>query len=194
MQLRKHFQDLIEVQLATIKTHRVTIEMARMVEIVGDTVERGGTIYAFGNGGSASQADHFVGELLGRFESTDRPAIRAHNLAGEMASLTAVTNDFGQDAWPARAMSYTNERDCILFLSTSGRSPNVVRAAEYLWERRDSAARPMLITGRGYLDAPIDHALMPVVVIESTDTSRIQELTLPMLHALVRELEKETDE
>ncbi|MGE0878858.1 MAG: SIS domain-containing protein [Acidimicrobiia bacterium] len=91
---------------------------------------RGGRLLAAGNGGSAAQAQHLTSELVGRFTDERRP-LSAIALHADTSALTALVNDYGADEMYARSVrAHGRSGDVLVILSTSGRSANVVRAAE----------------------------------------------------------------
>ncbi|MCB9373269.1 MAG: SIS domain-containing protein [Microthrixaceae bacterium] len=147
--------------------------------VVVDAVAGGGTLFVFGNGGSAADAQHIASELVGRYER-DRPGLRAIALTVDTSALTAIANDFGFDQVFARQLTALGRPgDVALALSTSGASPNVLEGV--------AAARALGITvvgltgaGGGELAARCDHA----VVVPSTETARIQEVHLTIGHLL----------
>jgi len=166
----------------------------------------GGTVYSFGNGGSASQADHFVAELVGAYENKRRSAFRAISLSSQPATHTSHANDFGYDSWPARfVMSELALRDddVLLLLTTSGGSANINAAlAAYEYRYAGHLARqaphPLLVvvTGAKFYTSPMKAALRSplfhdarLFVIDSQVTSRVQEMTLFILHELARHVE-----
>jgi len=91
---------------------------------------RGGRLLAAGNGGSAAEAQHLTAEIVGRFDGERRP-FSAISLHAETSSVTAIGNDYGFDEVYARQIeAHGREGDVVMLLSTSGRSPNLLRAAE----------------------------------------------------------------
>lgn len=107
-----------------------TAHLQRWGEHLARVVMGGGRLLVCGNGGSAAQAQHLAAELVGRYRD-DRPAYSAIALCAETSSITAISNDYGYDAVFARQVEAHGRRgDVFLGLSTSGRSPNVVAAAE----------------------------------------------------------------
>jgi phosphoheptose isomerase len=90
---------------------------------------RGGRLLAVGNGGSAAQAQHLTGELVGRYRD-DRAPLAAIAMHAETSTLTAILNDYGiQEAFARQVQAHGREGDVLACLSTSGRSPNVLAAA-----------------------------------------------------------------
>ena len=91
---------------------------------------RGGRLLAVGNGGSAAEAQHLTSELVGRYRD-ERPALSALALHAETSSFTAIGNDYGaEEAFARQVRAHGRPGDVLLALTTSGRSPNVIRAVE----------------------------------------------------------------
>jgi len=132
-----------------------------------------------GNGGSAAEAQHFAGELVGRFRR-ERAAYAAIALTTDTAILTAVANDYGYEAVFARQVEALGQPgDLLLLFSTSGESENLIRAA---LAGRQRGLRVVAITGAGpnRLARLADCA----VLIPSTDTPLIQEIQMIATHLL----------
>jgi D-sedoheptulose 7-phosphate isomerase len=136
-----------------------------------------GKILICGNGGSASDAQHFAAEIVGRFEK-ERQAYPAVALSTDTSILTAVGNDYGYDEVFARQVEGLGRpEDILLGISTSGNSENVVRAVR----RAGAIGMPTIgLLGRdgGALKALMDQP----VVIENPTTARIQEAHIFILH------------
>ena len=116
-----------------------------IAKAIVDSIRSGGTVYVCGNGGSAADAQHVVGELVGRFQA-ERKALPAVALVTDGAVLTSVANDFGYDRTFARQVEgLVREGDILWAFSTSGASPNVVAAAHLA---RAKKARVIAFTGR----------------------------------------------
>jgi len=142
-----------------------------------ESLEHGGKVICFGNGGSATQASHLAGELVGRFRRTRRP-FPAVSLASDGGTMTCIGNDFGYPALFERQMeAFAQRGDVAIGLTTSGKSENVVRALAIARER---GAVTIALTGSAGLsgDKP-DHLL----AVPSDDTAHIQEVHLMLLHA-----------
>jgi D-sedoheptulose 7-phosphate isomerase len=148
---------------------------ARVIDCLGS----GGTVFWFGNGGSASQAQHLAAELVGRYEQ-DRAALRSIALTTDTAVLTAVSNDSTFDEVFARQLQALCRRgDVAIGLSTSGNSTNVVRGIEVA--QAAGALTVGLTGGDGGQLAPLVDA---AIVVPSRRTSRIQEAHLFIGHLL----------
>jgi D-sedoheptulose 7-phosphate isomerase len=139
----------------------------------------GGTVWACGNGGSATQAQHLVAELVGRFKR-ERSALRAICLSDNTATVTAVANDYEfADVFARQVRGLARAGDCLVALSTSGNSENVVRACR---AAREAGAAAVAVTGAsgGRVAAECDVA----VRVPESDTPRIQEVHLVVIHLL----------
>ncbi len=149
-----------------------------------ERLRAGGTVYWFGNGGSATQAQHFATELLGRYE-LERRGIRSIALTADTALLTAVANDYSFDAVFARQVeALCRPTDVAVGLSTSGNSPNVLQGID---AANSLGALTIGLAGGdgGKLARVVD---MPLVVGHPR-TARVQEAHLFLGHALCEMIE-----
>ncbi len=164
---------------------RVRAEFLNLCDLVRDTVTSGNTIYICGNGGSAAQAQHLAAELVGRFKR-ERQAIPAIALTTDTSILSALANDYGfEEVFERQARALMRPGDCLLGLSTSGTSPNVVRAAR--WAREQGFATAAL-TGAGGGD--LADATDICVPVPATGTDLIQEHHLTLIHILAEVAER----
>jgi D-sedoheptulose 7-phosphate isomerase len=157
------------------------------LELVGrllETLASGGKVLLCGNGGSASQAQHFAAELVGRFKR-ERSALPAIALNADTSALTAIGNDYGfETVFRRQAEALMAPGDLLLGLSTSGDSPNVVTALE--WARgRGYATAALTGEGGGRMAAHSD----VLVAVPSRETDLIQECHLALLHLLAEAAE-----
>jgi D-sedoheptulose 7-phosphate isomerase len=153
------------------------------VEAVGallcDRFADGGTLYTFGNGGSAADAQHFTGELIGHYKRDRRP-LAAVTLTTDPTVSTCIANDYTYDDVFARQIrALAGPRDVVAGFTTSGRSPNVVAG---LAAARERGASTVLFAGGdgGPARQHADHVLLA----PSTTTARIQEMHTLMLHLI----------
>ncbi len=155
------------------------------LEACANALFRGRKILAFGNGGSAAEAQHFVAELVNKF-LRPRPALRAVSLSADTSILTSVGNDVSFEAVFSRQIEALGDAgDVALALSTSGRSPNIIAA---LRAAKARGLRTIALTGRGGGDlGPIADFLLAV---PSAETPRIQEVHLVLLHLLAQGIEE----
>jgi D-sedoheptulose 7-phosphate isomerase len=160
-------------------------EIARAAGLIQDTLDRGGTLFFCGNGGSAADAQHIATEYVVRY-LRNRRALRAIALTTDSSVLTAAGNDLGFDAVFARQVeALVRPGDLLVIHSTSGNSPNVVRAAEAA-RARGAAVLALTSGAGGRLAALADQCL--VVPVERTD--RAQELHLCIEHVLCELVEE----
>jgi len=148
----------------------------------------GARLFAAGNGGSAAQAAHLTAELVGRYRDDRRP-FSAVALHAEVSALTAITNDYGHEEGFARQLeAHARPGDVAVLMSTSGGSPNVVRAAE---RARDCGVLCWAMTGRG--PNPLTEAADDFLTVDSPFTATVQEIHLVLLHVLCAGLDAELD-
>src|SRR6185436_11631130 len=153
--------------------------VARAAEMLIAAVRAGGKVLIFGNGGSAADAQHIAAELVNRL-NYDRPPIAAIALTTDTSILTSVGNDSEfEELFERQLRALGRKGDVALAISTSGNSPNVLRAV--------MAARELQIStiglagrGGGKLSGAVDLAL----VVESESTQRVQETHITIGHIL----------
>jgi D-sedoheptulose 7-phosphate isomerase len=148
-------------------------------------VTAGGKILFFGNGGSAMDAGHLAAEMLGRF-CFDRPPLPAVSLPDLTAAVTAIGNDYGYDDVFARTLAaLARPGDVAVGLTTSGNSPNVLRAVE---TARGLGVWTVVLTGAG--GGKVRDLADLCVCVPSDDTPRVQEACLHLGHTLCELVER----
>ena len=162
---------------------RVAAEEAEAVAAIADRYEEvlrsGGTLFFAGNGGSAADAQHLATEYVVRYQ-TNRPALRAVALTTDTSLLTACANDLGfEEVFARQVEALARPGDLLSLHSTSGESPNVIRAAQAA-KARGVPVVAFLGKGGGQLKELAD----VVLVVPSDDTARIQELHLAVEHLI----------
>ena len=178
--IRQHFNDSAQLKLSAAEGMAPVI--ARAATLLTDCLLADGKMLACGNGGSASDAQHFAAEMVGRFER-ERPELPAISLATDTSILTAIANDydFGQ-VFAKQVRALGRAGDSLLALSTSGNSANVIAAVEAAHERE---MRVVALTGKG--GGRMGELLKPTDVhlcVPHTVTARIQEVHLLVIHCL----------
>jgi D-sedoheptulose 7-phosphate isomerase len=177
-------RDWMHAQLAD---HRAVAEAAESllpdVRRVGEALIRAfsgsGVLYTFGNGGSAADAQHFTGEIIGHYKRDRRP-LPAVTLSTDTTTMTCIANDYAyDDIFSRQVQALARPEDVVAAFTTSGRSPNVVSA---LAAARANGATTVLFGG-GDGGPALEHADIALIVPSST-TPRIQELHTFMLHAI----------
>ena len=174
--------------LAALAT-RVGEEQAETIATIADTyvaaLRADGTLFFAGNGGSAADAQHLATEYVVRYQS-NRPALRAVALTTDSSLLTACANDMGFDEVFARQVEALARAGDVLSLhSTSGESPNAIRAAQAAKARGVSVVSFLGKSG-GRLQELADVAL----IVPSDDTARIQEMHLAIEHLICEMVEE----
>jgi D-sedoheptulose 7-phosphate isomerase len=152
--------------------------------LVVDCHAQGGTVFVFGNGGSAAEAQHFAGELVGRYQRERRP-LAAIALGTDPATVTCIANDFSfEEVFARQLLALGKAGDVAIGLSTSGRSPNVLRAVE---AARGLGMHTVAFVGGG--EAPLGDLADLVIRAPATTTSRVQECHTAAIHALTELIE-----
>ncbi|HEX6280043.1 MAG TPA: SIS domain-containing protein [Pyrinomonadaceae bacterium] len=146
-------------------------------EILISTLKAGNKILVCGNGGSAADAQHIAAEFVGRYE-TERVSLPAIALTTDTSALTAIGNDYGFEYMFARQVeSLAREGDCLIAISTSGNSPNVIAA---MMKARTAGCRVIGLTGEGGKKlAGLSDAS---ILVPSERTARIQEAHITIAH------------
>jgi D-sedoheptulose 7-phosphate isomerase len=170
------------------------------MELIRDTYKNGGKVLVCGNGGSCSDSEHIVGELMKGFKSmrkvTDeripedlrtglQGAFPAISLPSQTGVLSAFINDVDPDMMYAQLVyGYATEKDLLIGLSTSGNSKNVVNAARVA---KAVGAKAMAMTGKK--ESKLSEICDACIRVPETETYKIQELHLPVYHYLCAQIE-----
>jgi D-sedoheptulose 7-phosphate isomerase len=165
---------------------RVAAEARALLPVVRELADRicaaleaGGTVIAFGNGGSAAEAQHLAGELVGRFRATRRP-LPALALSSDPSVVTCIANDFSYDDVFARQVeALARPGDVVIGITTSGTSENVVRG---LRAARERGALAVAWTGAD--PGPAGAAADVVLAAPSATTARVQEVHTLAMHTI----------
>lgn len=151
---------------------------------IARSIDGGGKVLLFGNGGSAADAQHVAAEFVGRFVKDRRP-LPAIALTTDTSALTAISNDYGYDQVFSRQVSaLASKDDVVISISTSGRSANVISA---LRAAKELGATTISFTGGGI--SPSSEIADIGIVVPATSTSRIQECHLTLEHVLCESVE-----
>jgi D-sedoheptulose 7-phosphate isomerase len=182
LSLRQHLeaiQSLLDSKLADID------ETGRLI---AETLNRGNKILLCGNGGSAADAQHIAAELVGRYE-IQRRAYPAIALTTDTSAMTALSNDYGyEEIFARQVLALATKGDLLIAISTSGKSPNVVRAAE---QARKIGCKVIGLIGGSA--EPLASCCDSVIVVESDRTSRVQEAHITVGHLWCEMVDKLAD-
>lgn len=174
----------IEVKKKILNEYVIQIEQTAKVII--SSYQNGKKLIVFGNGGSAADAQHLVGEMIGRFK-LERNAFPAIALTTNTSIITAIGNDYGYDnIFERQIEGLVQTGDVVIGITTSGNSPNIIKG---LQKARELGAKTIGLTGcqGGKLPEYCDECL----IIPSNNTARIQEAHITIIHILCELIEKE---
>jgi D-sedoheptulose 7-phosphate isomerase len=171
----KQIEDSIKLKKYLQKEAKNLVAMA---DLLVNAFRKGNKVLLFGNGGSAADAQHIACELAGKFY-LDRAPLAAIALTTNTSSLTAIGNDYGcEEVFARQVESLVKRGDIVIGISTSGKSPNVLRGVE---EAKRLGATTIAFTGRGgRLKKLADYVLS----VPSVDTPRIQEAHITAAHII----------
>jgi D-sedoheptulose 7-phosphate isomerase len=178
----RHFDDLAAAAQVARSAAPVVAEWGHHL---AEVFAAGGKLLACGNGGSAAEAQHLTGELLGRFRDERRP-LPAVALSTDSSAVTAIANDYGfEELFARQVRAYGRPGDVLVGLSTSGTSPNVIAAAKAgldlgvtVWAMTGPAPNP--------LAALSDSA----IAVDAPTVATVQEIHLSLVHALCIALDR----
>ena len=178
--VKSNFADSIKTKQESVAILADSIAMA--AEQIVACLLKGGKVLSCGNGGSAADAQHFSSEMINRFEM-ERPGLPAIALTTDSSSLTSIANDYSFDEVFAKQVSALGQTDDILLaITTSGNSPNIIKACQSA-HLRDMQV--IALTGRdgGTLSSVLDSNDFELRV-PAESTARIQETHLLIIHCL----------
>jgi D-sedoheptulose 7-phosphate isomerase len=184
--LKKMLQKFIEEHVVLFQLIEKIHNIDKSAKVLMKTLREGNKILICGNGGSAADSQHFAAELIGRFEK-ERESLPAIALTTDTSILTAVGNDYGYDfVFEKQVKGLGRRGDVLVGISTSGNSPNVIRAVE------SAKKKEMLIIGMLGKDGGKLRDLVDVpIVVPHNVTARIQEVHIFILHFWAAVIERE---
>lgn len=179
------FQQIEMMISDSLNTQKKLLYMIEDIEAVVDQIitvlTRGNKIMVAGNGGSASDADHFVAELVGRFQ-VDRKPLAAISLTSDASTFTAIANDYGyEDVFARQVRALSQPGDLLFVISTSGKSKNILNALEACFGRQVNS---IALTGKNKVLGAKN------LNVPSEVTSEIQDAHRVIIHAICGAIEK----
>lgn len=183
--LRANLQASIAAKTEFLADTEQITNFERAAATVVDRYHNGGRLYIAGNGGSAADAQHLAAEFVSKL-ARDRAPLPAEALTVDSSILTAIGNDYGYDELFARQIAgKTTERDIFLGITTSGRSPNILKALEIC---RVKKIPTIIFTGHdgGPARMLADHC----IIAPGKTTATIQEVHIVLAHTLCEYVEK----
>ena len=161
-------------------------KVIEVVQLIAQTFRDGKKVILFGNGGSAMDASHIAAEFVNRF-MMERPPLPAIALNTDTAVLTSISNDYDySQVFSKQLAALGNEGDVVIGLSTSGNSPNVIKAIE---TARKNGMKTIVLTGGsgGKLAKLADY----VFIVPTKQTPRIQETHITLGHTICQLVDEE---
>jgi len=175
-------EDAIAVKRSCVESH--LDDIIKGADMLADCVAAGGKVLLFGNGGSAADAQHLAAEFVNRFQ-IERPPLAAIALTTDTSILTSIANDYRfDDIFSKQIKALGKKGDIAWGLSTSGNSPNVVKAVQ---SARKLGMTTIGMTGRG---GELAECADLVLAVASDTTARVQESHITLGHILCELLER----
>jgi len=175
-------EDGIAVKRSCVESH--LDDIIKGADMLADCVAAGGKVLLFGNGGSAADAQHLAAEFVNRFQ-IERPPLAAIALTTDTSILTSIANDYRfDDIFSKQIKALGKKGDIAWGLSTSGNSPNVVKAVQ---SARKLGMTTIGMTGRG---GELAECADLVLAVASDTTARVQESHITLGHILCELLER----
>jgi D-sedoheptulose 7-phosphate isomerase len=181
--LKETVSKAINVKQQILLDDALIQDIANVTTVIVDAIKRGNRPIFAGNGGSAADAQHLAAEFVSRFEF-DRPGLPALSLSTDTSMITAIGNDYGYEKLFLRQLqAQARPGDVFVGITTSGKSPNVLRAFEAC---KDLQVTSIALCGLGgELEDKVDH----VIRAPSHHTPRIQECHILIGHMICAEVE-----
>lgn len=184
--VKRRIQDSIDIKQGLLENEQLLNTVSALTDEIVTCIKSGGKIVLCGNGGSASDALHFAGEIVGRFVR-ERSAWSAIVLNADVATMTAIGNDYGYDDIFARqAQGHCQEGDVFIGISTSGNSENVLRAVN-MAKSKGCKTAALLGKDGGKIGKLVDYPL----IVPCNTTARVQESHILLIHIICELSEKE---
>lgn len=184
--ITQRINESIEVKRGLLENEELLSTLESLTSDIVETIKSGHKLILCGNGGSASDALHFAGEIVGRFVR-ERSAWPAVVLNADVATMTSIGNDYGYDEVFARqAQGHCQEGDICIGISTSGNSENVLRAVN-MAKSKGCKTAALLGKDGGKIGKLVDYPL----IVPCNTTARVQESHILLIHIMCELSEKE---
>lgn len=177
--IRQRINDSIEAKTSLLADNATLEVVSLLADDITYCIGNGGKLVICGNGGSASDALHFAGEIVGRFVK-ERKAWPAVVLNADVATMTAIANDYGyDDVFARQAEGHVKPGDIFIGISTSGNSENVYRA---VLKAKEIGAKTAALLGKdgGKIAKVVDYP----IIVHCNTTARVQECHINIIHIL----------
>ena len=168
------------------KSQSLTLKIDKSVKMILDSLRSGGKIVIFGNGGSAADAQHMAAEFIGRY-LLERKSIPSIALTTDSSILTSISNDYKfEEVFSRQCEALVNSNDIIIAISTSGKSPNIIKGINTCVKK---GAKVIALTGKD--GGELKNLCEILLNIPSNETPRIQEGHRTVIHIICELVEKE---
>ena len=177
--IKERLQESIKVKSELLENNILLENVSKLADEIASCFKNGGKIVLCGNGGSASDALHFAGEIVGRFQK-EREGWPAVVLNSDVATMTAIANDYGYDEiFSRQAQAHLTEKDIFIGISTSGNSKNVLSAVK---AAKIKGAKTAAFLGKdgGKISHEVDYPL----TVPNNLTARVQECHICLIHII----------
>lgn len=183
--IRGRLKESADIKLALLDNDILIHNVSLLAQKIINCIEKGGKLAVCGNGGSATDALHFSGEIVGRFQRERRAwPIIAFN--ADISILTSIANDYGyEEVYARQAQAYLRTGDILIGISTSGNSENVFRGIQKAQELGVMTAA-LLGNDGGKIGGRVD---IPIIV-PCRITARVQEMHITLIHILCELIEE----
>jgi D-sedoheptulose 7-phosphate isomerase len=179
----KAFQDSIKVKEKFAQEHADTI--IEVAKVIANAFNDGKKLILFGNGGSATDASHIAAEFVNKLKK-DRPGLPAIALTTDMAVITSIANDYDfSEVFAKQLKSLSDEGDIVIAISTSGNSPNVLKAMDVAKKKKLTT-----VAFTGLRGERLASKAMYAFIVPSDSTPRIQEAHITLGHVLCQMVEE----
>lgn len=184
--IEERIEESIKTKQKLLGDKELIAQIQRIADTVSECLNTGGKVLLCGNGGSASDALHIAGELVGRFQK-ERKSLPAVVLNADVATMTAIANDYGYDSvFERQVEGFLNKGDVLIGISTSGNSENILRAV-----KRASLIGGHTVVFLGKDGGKIKEQAELPIVVPCDCTARIQESHIMIGHIICELVENE---
>jgi len=187
-QIQSFIEESIKTKQSLIGDEKILTGIEKAINLISDSLKNQGKVMVFGNGGSAADAQHFAGEIVGRYKK-ERKGYPAIALTTDTSIITSVANDYSFDAIFSRQIEALGKKGDIAFgISTSGNSKNVI---EGIKKAKELGISTICLLGKD--GGKLKDLAELSIVIPSDNIPRIQETHILIIHIICEEVEKNLD-
>lgn len=184
--IKQRIHDSLELKQSLLDNEVLIKEVGLLAKKIETAFKENHKLVICGNGGSASDALHFAGEIVGRFQK-ERVAWPAVVLNSDVATMTAIANDYGyEDIFARQVQGQVNEGDVFIGISTSGDSENVLRAIKVA-KKKGAVTAALLGKDGGKIGKQAEYP----IIVPCNVTARVQECHIMLIHIICEIVENE---